>query len=263
MHWLSCGMVDNALAGCYVISLRPVGAHAGMRRAAADHGARVLALSPWKLVCRDDALTRDSLRRALDCDRVLFSSPAAVRAAASLQPLRMRSGQPWLTIGASTAAALRHAGVTAAIAPARMDSEGLLALPELQRIQDLTIGMVTAPDGRDLLLATLQRRGARIVRADVYAREPSALSPRAIRNLQEISAPMWLPVSSGEALQRVLSALPMAARLHLQQARVVVASTRLAQLAQTLGFADVVLAESAQPRDLIAAAARAISHPLA
>jgi uroporphyrinogen-III synthase len=193
----------------------------------------------------------------------VFSSPAAVRAAASLQPLRMRPGQPWLTVGTSTAAALRHAGVTAAISPARMDSEGLLALPELQQIDGLTIGMVTAPDGRDLLLTTLQRRGAYIVRADVYAREPSALSPRAIRNLQAISAPMWLPVSSGEALQRVLSALPMAAQVHLRQALVIAASTRLAQLAQTLGFADVVLAESARPRDLIAAAARAISHPLA
>lgn len=256
-------MVDDTLAGCYVISLRPVGAHAGMRRAAAEHGARVLALSPWKLLRRDDAMTRDSLRRALDCDRVLFSSPAAVRAAASLRPLRMRPGQPWLTIGASTAEALRHVGVTTAISPARMDSEGLLALPELQQIAGLTIGMVTAPDGRDLLPATLQLRGAHIVRADVYAREPRALSPRALSDLQAISAPMWLPVSSGEALQRVLSALPMAAQSHLRQARVVAASIRLAELAQTLGFMDVVQAGSGRPRDLMAAAARAISHPLA
>ena len=256
-------MVDDALAGCYVISLRPVGAHAGMRRAAAGHGARVLALSPWKLVRRDDGLIRDSLRLALDCDRVLFTSPEAVRAAAALEPLRMRPDQPWLTIGASTAAALRRAGVMEAITPARMDSEGLLAVPELQQIHDLTIGIVTAPDGRDLLLTTLQQRGARIIRADVYARESIALSPRAIRELQAIRAPMWLPVSSGEALQRVLSALPMAAQAHLRQARVVAASTRLAQLVQTLGFTHVLQAGSAQPRNLIAAAARAISHPLA
>jgi uroporphyrinogen-III synthase len=256
-------MVDDVLGGCYVISLRPAGAHGGMRRAAAAHGARVLALSPWKLVRRDDALTRDSLRLALDCDRVLFTSPAAVRAAEVLQPLRMRPDQPWLTIGVSTAAALRRAGVINAITPVRMDSEGLLALPELQDIEDLLIGMVTAPDGRDLLLTTLQQRGARIARADVYAREPIALSPRIIRDLQAINAPMWLALSSGEALQRVLSVLPLAARIHLQQARVVAASMRLAQLAQSLGFADVVQADSARPRDLIAAAVRANSHPLA
>src|SRR3546814_9894190 len=46
-----------ALAGCYVISLRPVGGHAAIRRAAATLGARVLALSPWKL-----ALDRKSTR---------------------------------------------------------------------------------------------------------------------------------------------------------------------------------------------------------
>lgn len=256
-------MVDDALAGCYVISLRPAGAHAGMRRAAAAHGARLLAMSPWRLVQRDDVQTREHLHRALGGDRVLFTSPEAVRAAAALQPLRMRPDQRWLTIGASTAAALRRVGVTTAITPTRMNSEGLLALPELQQIQCLNIGIVTAADGRDLLLTTLQRRGARIFRADVYAREPIALSPRTFRQLQAINAPMWLALSSGEALQRVLATLPEGARIHLRQARVVAASMRLARLAQALGFADVVQAGSARPRDLIAAAARAISHPLA
>ena len=35
------------LSGCYVISLRPVGGHGAVRRAAARLGARTLALSPW------------------------------------------------------------------------------------------------------------------------------------------------------------------------------------------------------------------------
>jgi uroporphyrinogen-III synthase len=37
---------DNALAGWQLISLRPSGDHAPLRRAAARYGARVLALSP-------------------------------------------------------------------------------------------------------------------------------------------------------------------------------------------------------------------------
>nr|WP_245156405.1 hypothetical protein [Lysobacter solisilvae] len=49
----------------YVISLRPRGEHAPMRRAAARHGAAVIALSPWSLVLRDDADTRHALRQAL------------------------------------------------------------------------------------------------------------------------------------------------------------------------------------------------------
>ena len=48
----------------YLISLRPSGQHDGLRRAAARHGARTVALSPWRLQPRDDASTRDQLRQA-------------------------------------------------------------------------------------------------------------------------------------------------------------------------------------------------------
>src|SRR5690606_11964830 len=108
-----------ALSGCYVISLRPVGQHAAIRRAAAAHGARVLALSPWKLQRRDDAATRADLRAALTAARVLATSPAAVRAAHALRPLHARRGQRWFAVGAGTAAALRRAGIDGVLAPAR------------------------------------------------------------------------------------------------------------------------------------------------
>src|SRR3546814_18462020 len=52
-----------ALAGCYVISLRPVGGHAALRLAAATLGARVLALSPCKLELRADRAQRANLAR--------------------------------------------------------------------------------------------------------------------------------------------------------------------------------------------------------
>src|SRR3546814_12885773 len=47
-----------------------------------------------------------------------------------------------------------------ALAPQRMDSEGLLALEPLQQVSGLTIGLVTAPGGRGELQPALQRRGA-------------------------------------------------------------------------------------------------------
>src|SRR5687768_10120406 len=91
----------------YVISLRPRGEHAALRRAASRHGARLIALSPWRLQSRGDDDTRAALRRALDAPRVLFTSPSAVRAAQALQRLRPRRGQHWFAVGAGSAAALR------------------------------------------------------------------------------------------------------------------------------------------------------------
>ena len=248
---------STALCGCYVISLRPVGGHATVRRAAATLGARTLALSPWKLVARDDRDTRARLRAALAAERVLATSPAAVRAAHALQSLHRRRGQAWLAVGAGTAAALRRAGVDEVAAPVRMDSEGLLALPGLQRLRGSRVGMLTAPGGRGRIEPALRRRGAQVLRVDVYDRVPVPPAPRALAALRALRAPAWLLLSSGEALAHMLDAVPPDALAALRRARVVAASERLAGLARGHGFDRVVVAASARPRDLLDAAARA------
>jgi uroporphyrinogen-III synthase len=252
------------LAGCYVISLRPVGAHASLRRAAAAQGARLLALSPWRLVPRDDAATRASLDDALAAPRVLFTSPAAVRMALRLQPLVAVASRQVFAVGAGTAAALRRAGVATVAAPARMDSEGRLALPGLQLLAGTSVGLVTAPGGRGEIVQVLQQRGARVLRANVYERVAIAPSSRALAALRALDAPAWLALSSGAALETLLAALPGDAVAVLRRARVVAASARLAQLARGHGFTgDAVIADSARPRDLVAAAVAGVSHPLA
>ena len=235
-----------------MISLRPAGQHDALRRAAAAHGARLLALSPWRIVACDDAAARRDLNAALDCAIVIATSPNAVRRAAALRPLRARRGQHWLAVGDGTARALARAGISQVAAPVRMDSEGLLALPALHEARELDVGMLTAPGGRGAIEAELQRRGARIVRADVYARRPVALPARSVSALRGMRAPAWLALSSGEALASVLAQLPADAASVLRRARVAAASVRLAELAQAQGFADVAIAASARPRDLLA-----------
>lgn len=243
------------LHGCYVISLRPVGGHDAMRRAAAAQGARVLALSPWRIATRDDAATRDALRAALDADAVVFTSPNAVRAARALQALRARPGHAWLAVGTGTAMALRRNGIADVLAPSRMDSEGLLALPRLRAVDGQRIGLVTAPGGRGEIAAALAERGAHVLRADAYVRVPVAPSPRAIAMLRALPADAWLALSSGEALRHVLDALPGDARAALLRTRVAAASERLARFAHEAGFTTIRLATDARPRALLAAMA--------
>ena len=244
----------QSLAGWYVISLRPLGQHAGLRRAAAVHGARLLALSPLRIEARADAATDAALRAALAAEVVVFTSPNAVRAATGLRPLRARRGQGWLAVGTGTAAALHRAGIAPAESPGRMDSEGLLAVPALQEVRGRSIGLVTAPGGRDRLAPALDARGADVRRADVYVRTPIAPSPRSLARLRALDAPLLLAVSSAEALAHLLAAVPDDIRAILQRARVVAASERLAGLARARGFDDIVVAASARPRDLVAAA---------
>jgi uroporphyrinogen-III synthase len=240
----------------YVISLRPRGEHAPLRREAAKRGGGLIALSPWRLQLRDDDAARAALNEALAASRVVFTSPAAVHAAQALQPLQLQPAQVMCAVGAGTAAALRRAGVEAVQSPVRMDSEGLLALPVLQEVHGRDVGLVTAPGGRGEIAPALAARGARVLRADVYAREPVPLSARALQRLREADAPLVLALSSGEALQRVLTALPADLLSRMTEALVVAASERLDNLARELGFTDIERAAGPLPADLVDAAAR-------
>lgn len=236
-----------------MLSLRPSGQHDGLRRAVTREGGRTIALSPWRIAPRADAGTRARLRDALAAPCVVFTSPAAVRAARALLTLRARRGQAWCAVGSGTAAALRRAGIARVLAPERMDSEGLLALPALHDVRGRDVGLVTAPGGRDRIAAVLARRGARVRRADVYARVPVAPAPAALARLRALRTRPWLALSSGQALEHALRSWPDEAVAALRRARVAAASERLAVLARAHGFDVPTVAASARPRDLVAA----------
>lgn len=241
----------------YVISLRPQGEHAALRRAAQKQGARVLALSPWRLRQRDDAGTRARLGTALSADRVVFTSPVAVRAAAALAALSPRTGQEWIAVGTGTASALRRYGVAQVLAPARMDTEGLLGLPALKTLQGVTVGLVTAPEGRGVLAPAMCERGAILQRADVYERVPVALSRQAIDRLRALRTPAFLALSSAGALEHVVARLPGDALDCLRATTVVAASGRLQRIAREAGFREVVLAAGPAAAQLVQAASDA------
>ena len=240
------------------MSLRARGDHRALRRAAAGHGGQLLALSPWTLQARSEEASRQALAEVLQLPVLVFTSPAAVRAATALQPLQTLPGQHWLAVGAGTAAALRRAGVAAPQAPRRMDSEGLLDLPALAAAP--SVGLVTAPGGRGMLTPALQARGSTVLRADVYERIPLALADVDIQRLLAMRLPAALALSSGEALQQVLAQLPAPAVAILRGTLAVAASERLATLARSLGWERVVVAGSPRPAALARTAAQALAH---
>lgn len=257
----ACGMhARGPTPEWYVISLRPRGAHDAVRRAAARHGAGVVALSPWRLRPRDDAATRDALARAVAARHVVFTSPMAVRAADALRALATAPAREWIAVGTGTAAALRRAGVARVHVPPRMDSEGLLALAALQDIAGADLGLVTAPEGRGVLAPALQGRGARVLRADVYVREPVPPSPRAVDALLALRVPAVLLLSSGGALAGIVEGLPAAALAKLRGLPVVAASDRLQALAAAEGFAPVSRAAGPRPGQLVEGAAALLAR---
>lgn len=251
--------VAAPLAGWTVVSLRPRGQHAALRAAAARAGATLLALSPLAIKARTDAASLPALDAALAADVVLFTSPNAVRAAAALRRLRNTRGRLALAVGDGTRRALRRLGIDA-ISPTRMDSEGLLALPALRDIGGRSIGLVTAPGGRNRLAPALQSRGAEVRRADVYDRTPVAIADarwHALASALATPQRVVLALSSAEALEAVLRQRPVNFEESLRRVAVTAASERLAQAAREAGFMRITIAADARPASLLRAAANA------
>ena len=260
MHGMNRRAYVPADTAWHLISLRPQGQHDTLRSAASRAGARTVALSPWRLVLRNDPLTRGRLVEATQCDRLIFTSPAAADSAARMLPLvTLRSGTV-VAVGEGTARVLRRHGAVDVQAPARMDSEGLLALPCMQSLQGLRVALITAPGGRGMIAAQVRERGAELLRVDVYERVPLPVSAASIARLLALPEPAVLAVSSGEALETVLPQLPPALLQRWQQTPVVTASARLTALALTLGFEHVSTAAGPLPAQLVDAA-RAAAHP--
>ena len=236
-----------------MISLRPSGEHGPVRRQAERFGARTFALSTLRLVPQPAG---EALAQALRCPLVIATSPAAVRFAQAQRDLRQRAGQQWFAPGGGTAAALRRAGIGQVQSPDRgAGAEPLLARAALQSLAGRRVGLLTAPGGRELLPDTLRERGAQLVSAQVYRREPLRPTSARLRALAALPARSALLVSSGEALASLWDSLDQRGREVLRTRPCVVSSPRLAAQARRLGLREPLRAPDAGPEHLLTALA--------
>jgi uroporphyrinogen-III synthase len=243
----------HPFAGIRIAITRPAGTGTALARRVRALGGMPLLLPGSSLRATLDAsAAREAFRTALACDVAIFTSPAAVRFARRLGPLRNRTNV--LAPGVGTLRALRRAGFANAGAPAREDSEGILALPVLRHVRGSRIGVIGAAGGRGLLDRELTARGATVMHAYVYRRLPARLGHRHAAALRcNARKPLYVLLSSAEALANILAALPEDARAALLAGTAVVSSARLATAARKAGFARVLRAESVRGDAMLAA----------
>jgi uroporphyrinogen-III synthase len=247
------------LEGATVLVTRPAGTAGAFLRLARTLGARAIAVPGMSLRAADPGQPSRAPARAFDA--WIFTSPAAVHFGADiLPPRRARGNLQAFAVGEGTARALSRFGIDAIVPTDRFDSEGLLALAELERVRGKRIALVGAPGGRDLIGPTLRRRGARVDALHVYRREPPRLTRCHFDAIEAADDPLILLVSSGEALGHFVALLPAAAIDRLRAQPLVVSSARLVGIAREHGFGEIVQARSAAPRDLLAAAAAALGR---
>ena len=247
---------ELSLHGRTVVITRPAGTGSPLARQVRRHGGVALLLPGLSLhgVDLPDEVAA-ALRQAYADELLIFTSPAAVRFATRLLPLRTQAAV--FAVGQGTARALRRHGVDAPLAPAqRQDSEGLLDHSLFADLRGRQVALIGAPGGRGVLRAELTARGAQLREVHVYRRGVPRWQRRQLDALMHLPADARVLLSSAEALENLRQGLPPEAYARLSAAVAAVSSERIAEAARMAGFQRIVVAPSALSADLLAAAAR-------
>ncbi|MEP7154806.1 MAG: uroporphyrinogen-III synthase [Betaproteobacteria bacterium] len=148
-------------------------------------------------------------------------------------------------IGDATSAALRDAGYANVVSPQQsIDSEGLLAMPQLQQAQVkgqhiILVRGKSVGGGRRLIEETLISRGARVTAMECYERRdlsvPQAMVESLVNNLKSNFAIMALSVETLESLVKSFAAHER----WLKSAVLLVPHARVLAAARDLGFSQV------------------------
>jgi uroporphyrinogen-III synthase len=162
-------------------------------------------------------------------------------------------GVSFFAIGQATAELLdqgigagnTHSSYLAHTANASMDSEALLAHPDLAAINGESVLIFRGEGGRTLLGDELQARGARVDYCELYQRQKPTRAPTLPHAFRTTTRQATISVHSGETLANLCDTVNSSDLLWLQQKTVLLPSRRVAEQAEKLGFSNRIVAENA------------------
>ena len=231
------------LDGIGVIVTRPQRQAAGLARKLAAVGATPLI---WPAIVILPPLDRSPLERA---HAELGSYDIAVFVSANAAEYGVPDPSRWppslrvFAPGLGTAEALAAVGLTSVRVPVTtFDSEGLLALPELQQIDGSRVLIFRGQGGRELLGNTLSDRGARVAYVSCYRRAaPTSGADGLLEALRDNRAHA-LTLSSAEGIDNLLAAVGIEGRALLARIPAFVPHPRVADHARAAGLPAVTTA---------------------
>ncbi len=163
------------------------------------------------------------------------------------------------TVGKATAKAVSALGGQVALVPTQdYSSEGLLAMPELQRVQGQRFLIMRGEGGKETLANVLRSRGAQVDYAEVYRRERPPIELAQLVDAQGKPKIDVIAISSAEALSYLAELIRSQAAGWLLEIPLVVVHPRQIELARQLGFTlTPQVADNASDEAVVAALARA------
>ena len=240
--------MTGPLAGVTVVVTRPRAQAARFATRVGEAGGTPLLLPALEIEPVElDPAARERL--APDAfDWTIYTSANSVES--SLRQLPRPARTRIAAVGRGTARALAEHGVVVHAVPATTaDSEGLLALEPFMAAAGRRILILKGEGGRTLLREELERRGARVVTAEVYRRVPALPDPDALAALGKAceDGTAVVAATSAESLAALLEAVPDQRLPRLRDAVLLVPGARVAAAARTRGWrGPLLVARSAE-----------------
>jgi uroporphyrinogen-III synthase len=231
-------MAELELAGLKIAVTRPRDQAAPLAQRIAQAGGTPLLFPLLDIAAvTDDAPLREQLSRLTQFDLAIFISPNAVQYGfAAIRPADLPPQLRIATVGQGSAKTLRELGIADILAPTeRFDSEGLLALPELQNVAGWNVLIFRGDGGRELLGDTLKARGATVEYAACYRRSKPQQDITALLS----AAPDAITVTSSEALEHLRQMLENSGNEAWRDLPLFVPHPRIADLARQQGWGRV------------------------
>ncbi|MEO8740026.1 MAG: uroporphyrinogen-III synthase [Casimicrobiaceae bacterium] len=234
------------LDGAGILITRPA-------RQAAGFAQQIAAIGGMPLVFPAIVILPPGDRRALDvAQHRLASYDFAVFVSANAVEYGVGDRQAWpgqlrvFAPGPGTAAALAAAGILDVRVPATtMDSEGLLALPELAAVSGKRVLILRGSGGRQLLGSTLTARGASVDYVECYTRAKPVAGAAGLEEALRERRVDATTLTSSEGLDNLWEVLGADARARFAATPAFVPHPRIAERARAIGIATVIVTEPA------------------
>ncbi len=163
-----------------------------------------------------------------------------------------------IAVGQGTANCLYEAGFNNIVIPEQFNSEGLLALPQLQDVTGQQILIIKGRGGRTLLEKTLTNRGAICHHLDVYGRVTGLINVDRWNEFLSAGKQNIITIASVEAMVAINNQPDRDS--WGESVILVVASERIQEKALQYGYQQIKLADTASNDAMVAAITQLTSH---
>ena len=188
------------------------------------------------------------------CDNpwLVFVSVAAVNFADQLLSITKWPNRGIIAVGTATEKALKQLGIDDILVPNRHNSEGVLALEQLQNISGHDVIIVRGDGGRELIAEGLRARGANSYYIESYKRDWQHISGEQVAYWREKGI-NTLIISSNALLESVVQLTDNDDNFWQNTCLWLVVSERIARNAKQLGLKRIVCSNGANDQAILSA----------